>query len=552
MPAPVIRNNAFMKEYIKFDQLSVLVIDDIMAMRHALKAQLQSFGVSCINLSSNAEDAIKRIEQMDYDLILCDYNLHKFSSGQHFLEYLRNKKLLKATTIFVMVTAETEYSYVANAVEFTPDDYILKPCSEDKLKKRLEKLIDRRALLMPVLKAINELQIETALKECDKLLPMPGNKWVMDILKRKAELLIELKDYDNATLTYQQALTVRDEAPWALLGLARTCFALGDVQQAGELARLIVKSNPNYVATYELLAEMEALAENDSGVFNTLLLTSKILPSAKRYRDVSEAAFVIGKLDEAKSLQESAIRLAAGSMVESCDDYLSLAQIMVDLKNPEAAIKILEKDAKKYAESGLYGVIKNAILAQAYSDCDDQSKARKLLERSTNLLGGRKSDCTALTALGKANLKLGDMPSGLKLLTYAVQASNAGKDRRPILHVTKAMVDTGHSDKVNDVIDGGNKRILMLVEEARKIVHSADFKAAYHKITEALDIHHENIEALFAAAQLHLLWIRHEGSHDKILIARAKTYLSTLDKLLPQNEKVMGFYRFFRETVGEK
>ena len=112
------------------------------------------------------------------------------------------------------------------------------------------------------------------------------------------------------------------------------------------------------------------------------------------------------------------------------------------------------------------------------------------------------------------------------------------------------MLDTGHDDKVEDVIDGGKKRILALVDECTRLMRTAHFEEANRRVLEALQIHAENYEALMAAAQLHLLWLKHHGV-DAAIVERAKHYLSTLDRLLPNNVKVMNFYRFFNEIMSK-
>lgn len=544
-----IRGKPIENEYIRFDQLSALVIDDISAMRHAIRSQLQSIGMNAISVAGSAEEALTQLQSTSFDLIMCDYNLNKTSTGQHFLEYLRTENSLSVTTIFIMLTAEVEYSFVANAVEFMPDDYLLKPCSETKLRSRLERLIDRRTFLMPVLKAINAKQYDVALAECNKLLALaPDDRRVMDVLKRKAEVQAAVNDYANVLVTYAQAAAIRGDTPWIMLGLARTHFALGDLTLAAKIAQELVEKNKNYVAAYELLASIHLARDDEEGAYELEKRSSEILPTAKRYRSVSESAFLLGYLDDAKMNSEAAIRLSSGSIVEKSDDFLSLAQTQVDMGDHMAAIATLEKNARKHGDSGVFGVIKDAILAQAYFDAGDHDKARKLLARATTQLANR-IDSAAMGALGKTALKTGDMVSGLRLLTQAVQSS--GQDERRIArHVKKSMQDTGHQDKVDDVIDGGRKRILLLVDESTKLMRTANFIDANHKVLEALDIHKENIEALMAAAQLHLLWLKHEGL-DAAVIKRAKFYLTTLDKLVPNNQKVMNFYRFFNEIVSK-
>jgi CheY-like chemotaxis protein len=545
----MVRGKSIENEYVRFDSLSALVIDDISAMRHAVRSQLHSLGMNKVSVASSASEAMEQIKKTSYDLILCDYNLNKTSTGQHFLEYLRNENILGATSIFVMLTAEAEYSFVANAVEYIPDDYLLKPCSEGKLRSRLERLIDRRTFLMPVLKALNAKQYQSAVDECDKLMVLaPDDRRKMDILRRKSEAQLALNDHVGVLDTYVQAGEIRGDAPWVMMGQARTHFALDNFTLAAEIANELIRKNKSYVAAYELLARIRIENDDEEGAFTLLNRSSEILPSAKRFRSVSEAAYLLGKLDLAKANAESAILLSSGSMVERPDDYLSLAQTQVDMGDQKGAIETLEKNARKHGDVGLFGVAKDAILAQAYYDSGDVDKARKLVGRATAMLASR-TDSSAMAALGKAALKTGDMVTGLKLLTQAVQAG--GQDERRISrHVKKSMTDTGYSDRVDDVIDGGRKRILMLVDESTRLMRTAHFDEAYRRVLDALDIHGANLEALMAAAQLHLLWLKQEGVNEAIA-ARARSYLSILDQLLPNNQKVMNFYRFFNEIVSK-
>ncbi|MDD2719960.1 MAG: response regulator [Gallionella sp.] len=535
-------------EYVQFHKLSALVIDDISSMRHAIRAQLQSIGMNQVSVATNADEALEKIKTSNFDLILCDYNLNKVSSGQHFLEYLRTEKLLDATSIFVMLTAEAEYSFVANAVEFAPDDYLLKPCSENKLRSRLVRLIDRRAFLMPALLALNERKFEQVIAICDKLLTLsPDERRRMDVLKRKAEAQFVLGQYAEVLETYAQAAATRSDVPWVALGAARAHFELKKYAEVADRAAILIEKHPNYVAAYELLANARLEMDEEEAAYELLQRSSDILPSAKRFRSVAQSAYLLGKLEEAKSNAEAAIRLSNGSMVERSGDYLSLSQAQVDMGDHAAAIQTLEKNARKYGEEGIYGVAKCAILAQAYVASGDKERGSKLMARAVSLMGARKNSFV-MTVMGKAALKVGDVALGLKLLTQSVQFSGKS-EKRIARHVRKSMLDTGHQDKVEDVIDGGRKRILLLVEEATRLMRSAHFSEAHEKLLSALDIHSENLEALLSAAQLHLLWLK-QGGLDAEVLARTKLYLSTLDRLLPSNQKVMNFYRYFNEIVG--
>lgn len=539
---------AIESEYVRFDKFSALVIDDIGAMRHAIRSQLQTLGMNQVGVTSTADEALRMVSNRTYDLIMCDYNLNNASSGQHFLEHLRSEQLLSARTIFIMVTAEAEYAYVANAVEYSPDDYILKPCPEKKLRARLERLFDRRAFLMPAIEALEAKEYEFAVSECDRLIALqPDERWLVQVLRLKAEAQLARHDTDALFATYRQAMQVRDDIPWVKMGYARTLYMTHEFASAVEIAERLIANNLNYVAAYELLAQIKTQQGDDAGALALQQAASKILPSAKRFRAIAESAFLLGQLDEARLQSEKAIRLSTGSLVERSDDHLALAQIQTDQGDARGAINTLEKNARKYAETGSFGIAKNAILAQAYFDSGEIDKAKKLVERSHRLVTPQ-TDSAALTSLGKAAIKTGNLILGLEVMTRAIQGS--GQQRQRIArHVTKAMQDTGQFDKIDEVIDAGQRRIMILVDEAARLMRSAHFEEANQKVQAALKIHDQNIEALLAAAQLHLLWLKQEGMNEAI-ITRAKGYLSTLDKLVPNNDRVMGFYRFFNELTG--
>lgn len=535
-------------EFIDYAKLSALVIDDIGAMRHAIRSQLQWMGMNLIKCVGSAEEALHQIQVSQFDVILCDYNLNRSSSGQHFLEYLRTENLLSAQTVFIMMTAEAEYAYVANAVEYSPDDYILKPCPEVKLRARLERLLDRRNFLKPALNAMDEKDYACVCSECDRLIALVSNeRWVLAALRLKADAQLKLNDINSLLKTYQWAQSISNTTPWVKIGIARAYLHIENFEAAEQAAQEIIESNPNYVAAYELMSDIKRIQQDEESAYQLTVKTSEILPSTKRFRSASESAFLLGKFEDAKKYSESAIKLSNGSLTERSDDFLSLALIQNDMGDPKGAIATLEKSARKYEEKGAFGISKNAVLAQAYFDDGDEATAKKLLVRAQRLIT-EQSGSDAMTMIGKAAFKLGDEILGLKMMTHAVQSS--GNERNRVSrHVTKSMIDTGQKDKVADVLDAGQRRILALIDEAQKAMRAAQFDDAFQKIFDALAIHSENIEALLAAAQVHLLWLKQKGM-DKKVEERAKGYLATLDRLVPQNEKVMGFYRFYSQLTG--
>ena len=178
-------------------KLRALVVDDMQTMRQNIRTQLGQLGIEQVDQSATPNDAIKRIRNTHYDVIICDYNLNKETNGQQVLEYLRSQKLLSPTAMFFMVTAESSYDSVASTAEFQPDAYMVKPLTGGKIADRLERLLDRQQALKPITDRLQMKDLAGAITECDTVLAAEP-KWIVDILKIKASSALELGNIEQA------------------------------------------------------------------------------------------------------------------------------------------------------------------------------------------------------------------------------------------------------------------------------------------------------------------------------------------------------------------
>jgi DNA-binding response OmpR family regulator len=79
-----------------------------------------------------------------YDIILCDYNLGQGKDGQQVLEEARFREFMSPSTIFVMITAENTMDMFMGVLEYSPDDYLIKPFTKEALGKKLRDLIRKK------------------------------------------------------------------------------------------------------------------------------------------------------------------------------------------------------------------------------------------------------------------------------------------------------------------------------------------------------------------------------------------------------------------------
>src|SRR5690554_37965 len=211
-------------------KLRFLVADDFENFRNSMRQMLRSLGAEKIELAHNGAAAVQRCAWDHFDVVLCNYNLGEGKSGQHVLEELRHRKLLRHSSLFLMVTAETSREMVMGAREYHPDAYLTKPINRAMLEKRLGALAERREALLPVTRAMDLEDLPEAIRQCLVLLPH-HRRHRSGIYKTLAELYIQVGDYGQARKIYDDILSQRSLS-WASLGRCKVLLANRNFDQA--------------------------------------------------------------------------------------------------------------------------------------------------------------------------------------------------------------------------------------------------------------------------------------------------------------------------------
>lgn len=532
-----------------YSGIQALIIDDMAVQQSTLRGHLSLLGMGKVDVASNAEDAARLIKQRKYGLILCDYNLNQKTDGQQLFEYLRDSNALPPDCLFFMITAESSYASVASATEHHPDAYLLKPTTAaeigDRLKVQLEK---RTALLAITQKQANE-DLPGVLAECDKVLAAK-NRWFMQALQIKGQTLLKLGKNDEAKAIYRSALEQRPELVWAQLGLARAHKAAGQFEDAKRLAQQIIQSREGEknVAAYDVVAEaLEAQGDSQAAMW-VLRDAATVVPSARRQRVAGESAYRNGDLETAKDFLLKANKATKGSVVAQQQDTLLLAQTMVDLGSNDDALKLLNEAAPAYRNSATFGNVALAIQAQAESRAGKTEEAQKTLAKARATLRKGKADFSTV-ALAKAELMAGNVDAGLELLSSAVSADHENPRIKQMVSTT--LRDTGHENKIQDIVDAGAAILETKVKDARKLLRDSQIDDAVKAIEQAVSDYPENTGVLLQATQINCMALRLKKEHNYGMIERVQGYLTRLEKLMPANDRVTMMRRYFRETMSE-
>ncbi|MBA4373765.1 MAG: response regulator [Thermodesulfovibrio sp.] len=118
--------------------LKVLIVDDCQSMRSTVRAILKDLGFLSIAESSDGVQALAKLKQDRYDLLITDWNMPNLD-GLSLIRIIKSDAALKDILI-LMVTTEGEEDHVADAIKIGVRDYILKPFTSELLEKKIAAL----------------------------------------------------------------------------------------------------------------------------------------------------------------------------------------------------------------------------------------------------------------------------------------------------------------------------------------------------------------------------------------------------------------------------
>jgi len=374
---------------------------------------LQSLGATHIDLVADAKEFIKFCNQKTYDIVLIDYNLGEGENGQQLLEELRTKKVLKNTTVVIMVTAEMSQEMVLSAIEHKPNAYLAKPFTFSFLKNRLDKEVMKNDALYKILGALDEDNYSTAITLCDQLLTK-ATKYANWCIQTKANLLYKLGRYDEAVIIYNEQLSER-QIEWALLGLGKSYAIQEKYSDALAIFNTLVTSNPMHLDAYDWLSKMHtALDQTDAA---QLALEKAVSFSPRSYtllHHLAQHCERNNNFEKAVEIYKQAQNIAKNSIHYGPDNGLELAKCITtfaahsdeDLakKLTLEALSALENIITEFKNDQRVEVKVKIVEARVHHILKDEEKTQSILKAADKLIKSMSdiSDPAMVMELAKA------------------------------------------------------------------------------------------------------------------------------------------------------
>ena len=214
----------------------ILVVDDEKNIRTTLSTFLSSLNFK-VDTVSNGEEALIKLKEKDYNLVLLDIKMHGLT-GMQVLQEMRNSGV-KTNTIMM-----TAYGTIENAVEsmkLGAVDFISKPFTLEALKLVLTDVLDRQKLKESEVKSFK------------------------DYLEYSKKCIFE-KNYEKAKEYLKKAISEDLEAPEPQNLLGVLAEFEGDLLAAGRHYRAALELDPTYKPALENLERVTRFKYSKEGI----------------------------------------------------------------------------------------------------------------------------------------------------------------------------------------------------------------------------------------------------------------------------------------------
>jgi tetratricopeptide (TPR) repeat protein len=523
---------------------NILVIEDYDYFRIAVKNMLTFFGVKAIDEAVNGEEAIDKMSSKSYDLVMCDYNLGPGKDGQQVLEEVKYRNYITQSTIFIMITADNSMDKFMGAMEYKPDDYLIKPFTRETLEKKIKNLIERKELLRGVEKAIADGDYTRALAKCESdILKKPRN--LADFYRLKGEILFKMGNHEETERFYTNIMTL-GKLPWAMMGLARVKFVTERHEEAVGLLEKLIAVNNKVMAAYDFLAEVLKKMGKPLEAQKVLMRAVAISPKEiRRQKELGQLSYDNKDLAVAEKSLKAAVKQGKNSRFKSADNYSMLANILIDKGAREEGIAVLNHGHREF-HNDREGAIQIAMSeSMVYTRLDRRDKAKEAIDRAVDIARNhpRKGSAKVEIDLAKALILRGDAETGMDILRRLIQ--NNHEDTEVLDLVRQAFRDLRLEVEGQKLVDTAVDEVIAMNNEGARLVREGDLEKAITYFQKATEVLPDNKIINANAAYAHILYMQQNKPNTAYLI-KVRVYLdrvNRLDKDYKDLQKLRSMYK---------
>jgi len=520
-----------LRETINYSKLSVLIIEDFAEFARSLRVMLQSMGCQHINVVYNGEDAIQACREKKFDTILADYNLGQGKDGQQVLEELRAFKLLKATTVYLILTAENTTAMVMGAIEMQPDAYLTKPFNKQLLKSRLDRAITRKQTLLPINRLMEQQDWPAAIVCCDEI-ATKNPRYAGACKRLKYQALRENKQYDQA---FALALEQANERilPWAAIAIGEIHYLRGNFSAAADAFQEAINRFPMLIEAYDWLADVQLkLGQTKQAQMTLQAAVEKSPKRLARQRTLGRVAEQNEDIEVMTEAYRQAVKFGENSAFSHPDEYVKLTKslgMQLAAGNRKDRERLIEEAENVFArlnarfKSEPRIQFRSAVAQADFSKLIPlEQKVAKYLDLANRYFEKVEEHLTPEESIEIAQ-SLKDLGQNELAEVILEESAEQHFDNKEFLQQVEALTSNQHLVKNSRKVSQLNAKAIQLFK-TKKYIDAIDF------FEQARAIAPNNIDLNLNLAQALLKYFQAENQDPKLLL-QAQSILESITKL---------------------
>ena len=313
-----------------FSNAKILIVEEQPLAQSYMKQSLEKLGFRQLRFAEHASSAKEQCITEQFDLIVCSFNLSKQQDGYQLYEELRVKHLIKNSTGFIFISAETTGSLVHSVLELQPDDFLVKPFTIYELKTRIERILLRKHHLQKIYDLIDDGNDSKALKEINAALDKKSNDYSAILLHLKGDALLRLKQADIAKAFFKSVLDIQ-KFTWAKVGLVEALIANNEHILAQRMLKTMLQRHETRLIALDLLGKLEIKLNQFELAQEFLSKAATLAPrNLIRQKSLSHVSLVNRDYEKNYLTQRDIANLAKHSIHDHPDVYLNAARAGID------------------------------------------------------------------------------------------------------------------------------------------------------------------------------------------------------------------------------
>ncbi len=526
-----------------------LLVESVAEMRMAITLALSNFGVTKVTTTSQPKELLRHLSTRSYDVIICDYTFGGKLDGLALLQEIHQRRLINLGTVFIIVTTERSAATVIAALDYSPDDYLLKPFTANALLNRLKKAFERKPAFDVLDRLIRNHDYLGAIEECDVRIN-EGNAHQLEFTKIKGRLSLLTADFAGAQKLYEQVL---EAAPveWATMGLGKSLQNQHEFDKAIDLFQSIIDGNNRVMEAYDLLADSHQ-SNGDSKIAQEVLQRAvTILPNdLKRQQKLGEVAWENGDFDVAEQTFRQCLVLGREQASTDADNHIKLCKLLLDKGDVEGALTAIQALRKALSRDPIASLSADLIESMIYKKSGEQSKAQELYTKFKKAVAAYEAELPESILLDRvaAGLLFDDEadiePVVRKLLRNNVEGSL-------IRHKIVAIYEKeGKGAQIRALMDAIMAELIAQNNRAVILAKSGDLKGAVELFIQAVADMPNNARFIVNASNGLLAYVNLAG-WDEAYMTKVKEFITRIADLDPTNPALQQLVRI-REATAKK